>query len=314
MLAVAQKIIIDTDPGQDDAVALLLALASPDDLEVLGITSVAGNVPISYTTRNCLMLVELAHRTDVPVYQGSAGPLARELVTAESIHGPTGIDGIDRPEPSTHLADGTAVDFIVDTLMSTEDVIVCTLGPLTNIAHALTAEPLIAPRIKQLVLMGGGHFEGGNITPSAEFNIFVDPQAAAQVFASGIPLVMMPLDVTHRAISTPSRIEAFRRLDTRAGDAVAGMLDFFHRYDIERYGQPGGPLHDPTVIAYLIDPSLFAGRHVNVEIETESALTLGATVVDWWGATSRPANCTVMREIDADGFYHLLVDRIGRLP
>lgn len=309
-----QKIIIDTDPGQDDAVALLLALASPEDLEVLGITSVAGNVPISYTTRNCLMLVELANRTDVPVFEGSAGPLARALVTAEHVHGPTGIDGIDRPEPTTRIAEGTAVEFLIDTLLSVDEVTVCTLGPLTNIAHALVEEPRLASRIKQLVLMGGGHFEGGNITPSAEFNIYVDPQAAAQVFAAGIPLVMMPLDVTHKAISTPSRIDAFRHLDTVAGDAVAGMLDFYHRYDIERYGMPGGPLHDPTVIAYLIDPTLFAGRHVNVEIETESELTLGTTVVDWWGSTTREPNCLVMREIDADGFYHLLVDRIGRLP
>ncbi len=308
-----QKIIIDTDPGQDDAVAILLALASPDDLDVLGITSVAGNVPISSTTRNCLMLVELARRTEIPVFRGSAGPLARDLVTAEHVHGPTGIDGIDRPAPTTQVAEASAVDFIIETLMTIDEVVVCTLGPLTNIAHALTEEPRIAARIKQLILMGGGHFEGGNTTPVAEFNIYVDPQAAAQVFASGIPLVMMPLDVTHRAIATPSRIDAFRHLGTPPGDAVAGMLDFYHRHDIERYGMPGGPLHDPTVIAYLLDPGLFTGRYVNVEIETQSALTMGTTVVDWWGVTKRPANCLVMRGLDADGFYHLLVERIGRL-
>lgn len=314
-----QKIIIDTDPGQDDAVAILLAFGAAiasdgsAELDVLGLTSVAGNVPIDFTTRNCLMLSELAGRTDIPVYQGAEGPLVRKLVTAEHVHGPTGIDGIDRPDPTMAIQAGEACDFIIDTLQSTDDVIVCTLGPLTNIAKALEKEPAIAGRIKQLVLMGGGHFEGGNITPMAEFNIYVDPQAARQVFDSGIPLVMMPLDVTHKAISTPARIDAFRALGTAAGDAVAGMLDFYHRYDIERYGMEGGPLHDPTVIAYLLEPDLFSGRFVNVEVETESKLTMGATVVDWWGATNREPNCQVMRDIDADGFYALLVDRIGRL-
>ncbi|MFT7601454.1 MAG: purine nucleosidase [Acidimicrobiales bacterium] len=315
-----QKIIIDTDPGQDDAVAILLAFGSAlsmgsdeSELEVLALTSVAGNVPLDYTTRNCLMLTELAGRTDVPVHQGAVAPLQRKLVTAEHVHGPTGIDGIDRPEPTTEIAGDQAAQFIVDTVMSTDDVMICTLGPLTNIARALEIEPAIVERVPKLVLMGGGHFEGGNITPMAEFNIYVDPQAAQAVFDSGIDLVMMPLDVTHKAISTPPRIDAFRALGTVAGDAVAGMLDFYHRFDIERYGMEGGPLHDPCVVAYLLQPDLFAGRHVNVAVETESKLCMGATVVDWWGATQRKPNCQVMRDIDADGFYALLVDRIGRL-
>ncbi len=312
-----RKIIIDTDPGQDDAVAILLAFGAArgeqPELEILGLTSVAGNVPIDFTTRNCLMLCELADRTDVPVHQGAEAPLQRKLVTAEHVHGPTGIDGIDRPEPTTKVAGENAAQFIVDTVMNTDDVTLCTLGPLTNIAKALELEPAIVGRIPELVLMGGGHFAGGNITPMAEFNVFVDPQAAAAVFESGLKLVMMPLDVTHKAISTPPRIDAFRQLGTAPGAAVAGMLDFYHRYDIERYGAEGGPLHDPCVVAYLLEPELFSGREVNVSVETESRLCMGATVVDWWRATRREPNCVVMSEVDADGFYTLLVDRIRRL-
>jgi purine nucleosidase len=308
-----RKIIIDTDPGQDDAVAILAALASPDELDVLGLTSVAGNVPIGYTTRNCLMLVELAARTDVKVYQGSPGPLARELVTAEHVHGATGIDGIGRPEPTISIEPQSAVDFMAEALQHNDDVTLCTLGPLTNIAHLLEQRPDLASRVTEIVMMGGGHFAGGNVTPSAEFNIYVDPQAAAKVFTSGIPLVLMPLDVTHQAISTPERIAAFRALGNEAGTAVAGMLDFYTPADPERYPEPGSPLHDPTVIAYLLEPGLFRGRHVNVAIETESELTMGTTVVDWWKATKRPANCLVMGAVEADGFYRLLADRIGRL-
>ena len=248
------------------------------------------------------------------VHEGAVAPLQRKLVTAEHVHGPTGIDGIDRPDPTTPVASTNAAQFIVDTLMSTDDVTLCTLGPLTNIAEALALEPAIVGRIRELVLMGGGHFEGGNITPVAEFNIYVDPQAAQQVLTSPIPTVMMPLDVTHKAISTPSRIARFRELGTESGIAVAGMLEFYHRYDIERYGMEGGPLHDPCVIAYLLQPELFSGRFVNVEVETSSDLTMGTTVVDWWGGTKREPNTTVMRDIDADGFYDLLVDRISRLP
>ena len=189
----------------------------------------------------------------------------------------------------------------------------CALGPLTNIALALTREPDIAGRIKQIVLMGGGFFEGGNVTPAAEFNIYVDPQAADVVFRSGIALVMMPLDVTHKALTTRKRIAAFRGLGTRVGVATAEMLEFFERFDEQKYGSDGGPLHDPCVIAYLLKPELFKGRHCNVAIETASELTMGMTVVDWWGVSKRPKNATVMRDIDADGFYALLVERLGRL-
>ncbi len=198
-----QKIIIDTDPGQDDALAILLAFGSPE-LEVLGITAVAGNVPLKLTQLNARKICELADRAQTKVYAGAIRPLVRQLVTAEEVHGKTGLNGPDLPEPKMQLQKGHAVDFIIDTLMREEKgtVTLCALGPLTNVALALIREPKIAPRIKELVLMGGGFFEGGNVTPTAEFNIYVDPQAADVVLKAGIPTVIMPLDVTHKALTT----------------------------------------------------------------------------------------------------------------
>lgn len=310
----AQPIIIDTDPGQDDAVAIMLALASPE-LEVLGITAVAGNVPLSLTEVNARKVCELAGRPDVKVHSGASRPLIRDLVTAEHVHGKTGLDGPELPEPQMKLQEQHAADFIVETLMEREPgtVTLCPLGPLTNIALALIREPKIASRIKQIVLMGGGFFEGGNITPTAEFNIYVDPHAADVVLRSGVPIVMMPLDVTHKALTTHKRVDAIRNLGTRVGEATAEMLVFYERFDEEKYGSDGGPLHDPCVIAWLLKPELFAGRTCNVMVETASELTLGMTVADWWGVTDRPANATFMRDIDHEGFFQLLTERLGRL-
>lgn len=309
-----RKIIIDTDPGQDDAVAILLALASPE-LDVLAITAVAGNVPLSLTQKNARKICELAGRTDIPVYAGAVRPITRGLVTAEHVHGRTGLDGPDLPEPSMPLQEKHAVDYLVETIMSEPDsaVTLCVLGPLTNIALAMIREPALSGRIREIVLMGGGYFEQGNVTPSAEFNIYVDPQAADVVFRSGAPIVMMPLDVTHKALTTNARVAAIRELGTPVAVATAELLDFFDRYDEEKYGTDGGPLHDPCVIAYLLKPDLFSGRQCNVQIETASELTMGATVVDWWGITDRPKNALVMRDIDADGFFALLTERLARL-
>ncbi|WP_187969357.1 nucleoside hydrolase [Aquibium microcysteis] len=309
-----RRIIIDTDPGQDDAVAILLALASPE-LEVMGITAVAGNVPLALTQKNARMICELAGRHDVRVHAGAVRPLVRRLVTAEHVHGRTGLDGPQLPEPTMPLQQKHAVDFIVDTLMAEEPgtVTLCPLGPLTNIAEALNRAPAIAGRIREIVLMGGGFFEGGNVTPAAEFNIYVDPHAAEIVFSSGVPIVMMPLDVTHKALTTASRVAAFRELGSRVGIATAEMLEFFERFDEEKYGSDGGPLHDPCVIAYLLRPELFRGRLCNVAIETSSEVTMGMTVIDWWGVTDRPKNAMVMRDIDSDGFFALLTERLGRL-
>ena len=311
----ARKIIIDTDPGQDDAVAILLALASPDEIEVLGITAVAGNVPLPLTQKNARIVCELAGKPQTRVFAGCAAPIARPLVTAEHVHGKTGLDGPQLPDPTMPLQDGHAVDFIIETLRAEPagTVTLCPLGPLTNIALALTRAPDIVPRIREIVLMGGAYFEVGNITPAAEFNIYVDPEAADIVFRSGVPLVVMPLDVTHKALTTRPRIEAFRALGTAPGRMVAEWTDFFERFDKEKYGSDGAPLHDPCVIAWLIRPELFQGRHINVMIETKGDFTLGMTVADWWRVTDRAPNAMFMREIDADGFYRLLTERIGRL-
>ena len=310
----SRKIIIDTDPGQDDAVAILLALASPE-LEVLGITAVAGNVPLALTERNARKICELAGRPEVKVFAGASRPMVRSLVTAEDVHGKTGLDGPELPEPGMPLQEQHAVDFIVETLMREpgDSVTLCPLGPLTNIALAMVREPRIVPRIREIVLMGGGFFEGGNVTPAAEFNIHVDPHAADVVLKSGIPVVMVPLDCTHKALTTAKRVAAFRDLGTRPGVATAEMLEFFERFDENKYGTDGGPLHDPCVIAYLLKPELFSGRHINVTVETASELTMGMTVADWWGVTGRPKNVTYMRDVDHDGFFQLLLERIGRL-
>ncbi|MGX9350530.1 nucleoside hydrolase [Shimia sp. W99] len=311
----ARKIIIDTDPGQDDAVAILLALASPEDIDVLGITAVAGNVPLALTSKNARIVCELVGKADVKVFAGCDRPLGRDLVTAEHVHGKTGLDGPNLPDPTMPLQEQHAVDFIVDTLRShaAGTVTLCPLGPLTNIAMAFEKAPDIIEKVQEIVLMGGAYFEVGNITPAAEFNIYVDPQAANIVFRSGAPIVVMPLDVTHKALVTKPRNDAFRALGTKVGVAVAQMTDFFERFDKEKYGSEGAPLHDPCVTAYLIRPDLFTGRHINVEIETHSELTMGMTVADWWGVTDRPPNATFMGNIDADGFFSLLTERLARL-
>ena len=309
------KIIIDTDPGQDDAVAILLALGSPKDIEVLGITAVAGNVPLALTELNARKICELAGRADIKVFAGCDRPMGRDLVTAEHVHGKTGLDGPVLPEPEMPLQAQHGVDFIIETLRAepADSVTLCPLGPLTNIATAFEKAPDIVPKVREIVLMGGAYFEVGNITPAAEFNIYVDPQAAQIVFASGVKITVMPLDVTHKALVTKPRNDAFRDLDTPVGLAVAQMTDFFERFDKEKYGSAGAPLHDPCVTAYLIKPELFEGRHINVEIETSSELTMGMTVADWWGVTERPANATFMGDLDADGFFALLTERLATL-
>lgn len=311
----ARPIIIDTDPGQDDAIAILLALASPE-LEVLGITAVAGNVPLPLTEKNARKVCELAGRPEMKVFAGCARPLVRRPVTAEQVHGKTGLDGPNLPEPKMPLQPQHAVDWLIDTLRQAPagSITLCPLGPLTNIATAMIKAPDIVARIGEIVLMGGGFFEGGNTTPAAEFNIYVDPHAAHVVFTSGVKLTMHPLDVTHKALMTRSWIESLHTLGNRSGKAAAAMLDFYERFDMEKYGAAGGPLHDPCVIAYLLRPELFAGKDCSVAIETQSELTMGMTVVDWWNVTPEPPNCRVINAIDAAGFYALIRERLALLP
>jgi inosine-uridine nucleoside N-ribohydrolase len=309
-------IIIDTDPGQDDALAILLALAAPGALDVRAIVAVAGNVPLALTQLNARRLVNLSGRCDVPVYAGCSRPMVRELITAENVHGRTGVDGYDWPQTTIPLQKQHGVDFLIEALLDANDaeITLCTLGPLTNIAMALIKAPQCAKGIKEIVMMGGGCFEGGNTTPAAEFNILVDPHAAAVVFASGLPLTLIPLDLTHKALATPKRIARIAALGNETGKACAGMLSFFNRHDVEKYGSEGAPLHDPCVIAYLLQPDTFEGKKVNVEIETGSPLTLGMTVMDWWGVTDRAPNCTVLHRIDADRYFDLLTQHLAYLP
>ncbi|WAJ29958.1 nucleoside hydrolase [Antarcticirhabdus aurantiaca] len=311
----ARRVIFDTDPGQDDAVAILAALASPE-LDVLGIVTVAGNIPLHHTTRNALRLVELAGRSDVPVHAGCDRPMRRQLVTAEHVHGPTGLDGPDWPEVTTKAGAAHGIDFLIETIRAQPEktVTILALGPLTNVAMALVKAPDIAERLEGIVLMGGAYFEVGNITPAAEFNIFVDPEAAAIVFGAGVPLTVLPLDVTHAMRSTPARIEALRGLGNKAGTAVAQMLSFSESFDLKKYGWDGAPLHDPCVTAFLLKPEIFEGRQINVEIELASELTRGMTVADYWGVTDRPKNAFYVRSGDAEAFYALLLERIARLP
>ncbi len=309
-----RKIIIDTDPGQDDAVAILLALASPQELDVLGITAVAGNVPLALTEKNARIICELAGKPNTKVFAGCDAPLKRPLVTAEHVHGKTGLDGPDWDDPTMALQPQHGVDFIIETLRAepAKSITLCPLGPLTNIATAFEKAPDIIEKVEEIVLMGGAYFEVGNITPAAEFNIYVDPEAAEIVFKSGVPIVVMPLDVTHKALVTKPRNDAFRAIGSDVGIAVAEMTDFFERFDKAKYGSSGAPLHDPTVIAYLLRPALFSGRHINVEIETKSDLTLGMTVADWWGVTDRAANATFIGDLDSEGFFELLTSRLAR--
>ena len=309
----ARPIIIDCDPGQDDAVALFLALSSPEEFDILGITTVAGNVPLELTERNARMMCDIAGRKNLRVFAGCARPMVRDPITAEYIHGDTGIDGIDVFEPETPLQKQHAVDFIIETLLRYKvPVTLIPTGPLTNIATAMVQEPKIIERIGEIVIMGGAMREGGNRTPSAEFNIMVDPHAADVVLNCGRPITLLGLDVTHKVLSTRERVAKIAALKNPVADATVGMLSFFHRYDTKKYGSEGTPLHDPCTVAYLLRPALFETKMCNVSVETESELTIGHTAVDFWHVTDRPVNVNWAFDVDADGFYDLLTERLAR--
>ena len=297
----ARPLIIDCDPGKDDAVALLLAFASPE-FDLLAITTVAGNVALDLTARNALRICEVAGRGDMAVHAGCPRPILKPLDTAVRVHGADGLAGADLPEPVMALRPAHAVDFLVDRLMASDgEITLAALGPLTNLALAMVKQPEIIPRIREIVLMGGV-LTGGNVTPNAEFNIFTDPHAAAVVFGAGAPLTMIGLDVTHCAIATPDRVAAIRAIDRPAAATVARMLAL----DLERR-EGGAPLHDPCVIAYLLRPDLFVGEAMNVTIETADGEHLGQTVAGPSG------NINVITDIDADGFFALLTARLDRL-
>jgi purine nucleosidase len=308
------RIIIDTDPGQDDAVAILLALAERERLDLLGITTVAGNVPLPLTTINALRILELAGRDDVPVFPGARQPLLRKLWTAEFVCGADGLDGAGLPPPGARARDRHAVTFLVDTLKAAAErsVTLCPIGPLTNIALAFAQEPELAAKVERIVLMGGAR-DLGNITPAAEFNFFVDPHAAAMVLRLPVPIVMFGLHVTHQALGTPQRIDRIAALGTPVARAVCGMLGRPRRGGVDRFGVPGHPLHDPCVIAYLLWPDLFTGRDCHVTVETASETTIGHSSIDWCGSSKETPNAHVIGHLDADGFYERLTRSLAKL-
>jgi inosine-uridine nucleoside N-ribohydrolase len=294
------RLVIDCDPGHDDAIAILLALAS-QEVELRGVVTVAGNQTVDKTTRNALKVLELAGRTDIPVARGADAPLRRPLRTAAHVHGESGLDGPDLPEPSTAIYEGDPGEWLEP------GVVLVATGPLTNVARFV--ERGVA--IERIVWMGGAIAEG-NITPAAEFNAFVDPEAAAAVFGSGIELTMVGLDVTHKALFTRAHADRLRGTG-RTGRVVAELSDFFQRFHEERYGFDGSPIHDAMAVAHVIDPSLLHTVHCNVEIETSSRFCDGRTVADRWLVTSGTRNAHVGVDVDAPRFLDMLIDRIATL-
>jgi pyrimidine-specific ribonucleoside hydrolase len=302
-------VIIDCDPGHDDAIALLLALASPE-LHVLGVTTVHGNQTVEKTTENALRVLDLVDRQDVPVAAGADRPLVRDLVVASHVHGESGLDGPVLPPAGRAPLGDHAVDFMARTIAeSPEPVTLIPTGPLTNVA--LLLERTGGAGVARIVLMGGAIGEG-NMTPAAEFNIWADPEAAHAVFHSGIDTTMIGLDVTHAAVTTPAIQDRLRRTGT-IGAFVADLVDFFAVYHQVTYGWDGAPIHDAVAVAHVIRPGLVTTVDRNVEIELESELCRGRTVVDRWSRTGRPVNAHVGIELESDGFFALLVERIGRL-
>jgi inosine-uridine nucleoside N-ribohydrolase len=302
-------VLIDCDPGQDDALALLLALASPE-LEVLGVTTVAGNQIVDKTTANALRVLELAGRTDIRVAAGAERPLVGELVVAADAHGETGLDGPDLPPASTEPVAEHAVDFLAARLAESErPLTLVPLGPLTNVALLLAGHPAAAAKIERIVLMGGAVREG-NQTPSAEFNIWIDPEAAARVFDSGLDVTMVGLDVTNKAVLTTEDADALRGSGP-VGAAAAAMLDFYLGFYNEAYEHGGAPIHDAVAVAYVFRPDLLTVTDRHVAVETSPGLCRGRTVVDMRRRTRGPApNAHIALDIDADGFRSLLLERL----
>lgn len=302
-------IILDCDPGHDDAIALLLALASPE-LDLRGVTTVHGNQTLEKTTANALRVLDLAGREDVQVAAGADRPLVRELTVAAHVHGDSGLDGPSLPPPGRGPAEGHAVDFMARRIAeSPVPVTLVPTGPLTNVA--LLLERTGGANIERIVLMGGAVAEG-NMTPAAEFNIWADPEAADRVFHAGLDVTMIGLDVTHRAVTTPALQERLRTSGT-IGAFVADLVDFFAVYHRETYGWDGAPIHDAVAVAYVLQPGLVTTVERNVEIELASDLCRGRTVVDLWNRTGRPPNAHVGVDLDSGGFFDLLVERIARL-
>jgi purine nucleosidase len=308
-------VILDCDPGRDDALAIALALASPEEIHLIGITTVAGNVPLALTQRNARFLCELCGHPEVPVHAGAEKPLKRAPVCAEHRHGLSGLEGLEVTEPSMPLRDRHAVDFIAGTLRAADDqtITLVATGPLTNLAILAADAPDALARARRIVLMGGASRAGGNITPAAEFNVHADPEAAAAVFACGRPITVLSLDVTYQVLAGPEHASRLENLEAAPARCLANLLRPYGCGAEARFGPDRTPLHDCLTVAWLLRPELFVTRPVAVAVETEGRHSLGATVVDWWGVTGRPANADWATEVDADAVLDLLIERIGRL-
>ncbi|WP_376743200.1 nucleoside hydrolase [Ensifer canadensis] len=310
-----RKLIILTDPGQDQAAAILMILGQRRAFDVLGLVATAGNINLDHTIANCLKLMELAGRPDIPVFAGCPHPIIRPLVMAEHVHGPTGLDGPDLPQPKIGPQEKHGVDFIIDTVRAHPgEITICSLSPVTNLAMALRKAPDIAGKIHEVIAMLGAYFEVGNITPTAEFNCYVDPEAADIVLRAGIRTTLLPLDVTHRMRSTPKRLGAMRALGNRCGVATAEMLEFSEAFDLRKYGWEGAPLHGPCVPAFMLAPQMFSGRQINVSVELNGTLTSGMTVADWWQISDRPKNVFYVTDGDPVAYYDLLLNSLENLP
>jgi purine nucleosidase len=308
--------IIITDPGQEQAAALMAILAAPEEFDVLGIVAGAGNTTLDQTVRNVLQVVELTGRTGIPVYRGAPRPLVRELVTAAHVHGATGMDGYELPSPRLEAEDERGVAAIIRMLRAAPvaSVTVLQMCSMTTLAVALIEAPEIASSIREIVMMAGAYFEVGNITPTAEFNIYVDPHAARVVLDSGIPIAMLPLDVTHQLRNTRERLDRFSALGNECGRVLERLLTFSEAFDLDKYGWEGAPLHGPVVPLYCLYPELFSGRVINARVEISSELTMGMLAADWWQITDLPRNITYLRDVDAPVFYDRLLALVARLP
>jgi inosine-uridine nucleoside N-ribohydrolase len=302
------KIILDTDPGHDDAIALLLALASPE-LDVLGVTTVSGNQTLEKTTANALKILEFVDRTDVPVHAGAPRPLVREQWAAAYTHGESGLDGPDLPDPKAEARKGHAIDFIAAQVEEHDGVVLVPVGPLTNIGLLLARWPGIESRIARIVLMGGSIAEG-NVTPAAEFNIWADPEAAHRVFTSGIDVTMVGLDVTHKALLLPEKVDELRSAG-RVGSLVAQLYDFYHERHVRMYGWEGSPVHDALAVAHVIRGDLAETEHRHVQVDTGPEPGRGRTYVDLWKRTGKEPNAHVGIDVDGPGFIQFLIERLS---
>ena len=312
------QLIIDTDPGQDDAAAILMALGLEKMglLEVLALTTVAGNVTLHNTSKNACVIADWAGRSDLGVYGGAEKPLIKPLINAQHVHGNNGLGGMQLHKPKTPLQALHAVAYMVDLLTHAEpySITICAVGPLTNIAHMLSLAPEASRGIKEIVIMGGSYFHPGNVTPMAEFTFYVDPHAAQVVLQAGVPLRILPLDVTHQALLTRERIQSLAAIKNENGPRLATLLDHYERHEQASLHEGGAPLHDPCAIACALIPELFEQKRVHVAVETQGQLTMGACVVDWWNKSKAIPNANWATAVDDEAFFDLFNTAIAALP